>query len=235
MVVPYWLGPELIRLLADLRPGQRLRARPREDLLAILWHAGIVVTSDHHAPRSHHAPADASHAARGWMILHDLIPPFHIGALRRYLRAQIRRGRLEHGDNQSPKRYVAHDEPVAVFFHRQLTDAVSRAVRAPVKPSYCYVTAYQGGADLEPHTDRDQCEYTVSLCVDATPEPTAQAPWPLWVQTATGPIAVWQHLGDGLLMRGRQLPHWRNRLADDQTVSNILFHYVDVGFDGQLN
>jgi hypothetical protein len=231
VLAPYWLGPELARVLADLRPGQRLDGRPREDLLAILWQAGVVVTPDHARGRRGAwratVEAGAAQAARGWMVLEGLIPAFHVGALRRYVRAQIRFGRLALGDDQSPDRYVAHDEPVAAFFHRQLAQAMSAAAGTSIIPSYCYLTAYQGGADLEPHTDREQCEYTFSLCVDATPEPAAQVPWPLWLQTFNGPVAVWQHLGDGLLFRGRYLTHWRDRLAGDQTVANILFHFVD--------
>ena len=139
------------------------------------------------------------------------------------------------GDGQSPNRYIAYNEPVAAFFHRQLTQAISDAAGALVAPSYSYITAYQGGASLEPHTDREQCEYTFSLCVDATPEPAAQVPWPLCLQTHQGPIAVWQHLGDGLLFRGRHLPHWREQLPPDQTASSVLFHYVPIGFAGTLS
>jgi hypothetical protein len=238
-VTPYWLGPELAQLLVDLRPGQVLAERPREDLLAILWQAQVVVTPDH-AARAHlawtaKAQAAAAQAPRGWATLEGLLPPFHVGALRRYLRGAIRRGRLSLGDGQSEGRYTAHNEPAVAFFHRQLAQALCDAAGAWIVPSYSYVTAYQAGADLPPHTDREQCEYTLSLAIDATPEPAAQAPWPLWVQTHEGAIAVWQHLGDALLFRGRYLPHWREQLAWDQTACNILFHYVDAGFTGPLN
>jgi hypothetical protein len=235
MVAPYWLGPELAHVLADLSPGQYLRTRPREDLLAILWQAAVVVTPDHAERRCAawraSMRAAVGQASRGWVTLDGLIPPFHVGALRRYFRAQTRFGRLRM-DDESPNRYVAHSEPVAAFFHRQLTQAISEAVGARVEPSYSFVTAYEGGADLYPHTDRDPCEYTLSLSVDATPEPAAQVAWPLYVETAGGSVAVWQHIGDGLLFRGRHLKHWRTRLPDDQTVTNILFHFVDPGFAG---
>ena len=237
-VMPYWLGPQLAHLLVDMRPGEVLRHRPREDLLAILWQAAIVVTPDHAARRRRvwwaAAQAAAAQAPAGWAVVEGLLHPFHIGALRRYLRRQIRLGRLPLGDGQSADRYTAHNDPVAGFFHHQLTQAMCDAAGAIVTSSYSYVTAYQGGADLAPHTDREQCEYTLSLCVDATPEPVAQVAWPLCLQTHQGPLAVWQHLGDGLLFRGRYLPHWRERLAPDQTVSNFLFHYVDAGFAGVL-
>ena len=49
-----------------------------------------------------------------------LIHAFHVAALRRYYRYQIRSGALQLGDRQNPLRYVAHNEPVARFFHQQI-------------------------------------------------------------------------------------------------------------------
>lgn len=239
MVTPFWLGPELAHLLEPYSPGDGLAERPRDDLLALLWSAEIVVTPDHAVRRraawTARAAAARAFAPRGWVAVESLLHPFHIGALRRHYRRQARLGKLALGDGQTDRRFFAHNEPVARFFHRQLTLALSDIAGAPLKPSYTYTALYQGGADLEPHTDREQCEYTFSLCFDATPEPAAQVPWPLEVQTHEGPVQVWQFLGDGLLFRGRYLPHGRGPLAGDQTVSNILFHYVDVAFDGPLD
>ena len=107
------------------------------------------------------------------------------------------------GDSGSPLRYVAHNESVARFFHSQIATAVGAIAGAPVKPSYVYVSSYQGGADLPAHTDRAQCEYSVSLLLDYTPEPVDRSSWPLYLVTASGPVAIWQGIGDGLIYRGR--------------------------------
>ncbi len=238
-LTPYWLGPELAHLLNGMRPGQPLQAALNDEMLAILWNAQIVVTPDHETRRRRQwldaARSYATHFPRGYVALDNLIHPFHLGALRRYFRYQTRTGRLQLNDGQTEGRYVAHNEPVASFFHRQLTQAIGDATGALVQPSYSYVTLYQGGAALDPHTDREQCEYTLSLHFDSTPEPEAQTPWPLELMTAEGALSVWQHFGDGLLFRGRYLPHWRSRLADGYTASSILFHYVDLGFQGPVS
>lgn len=238
-LLPFWLGPELAHYLSGLTPGQPLPYASSDEMLAILWQAGIVVTPDHAARRRRQwMAAVRDYAAlfpRGYVALESLLHPFHLGALRRYFRCQTRTGRLQLGDDQVPGRYVAHNEPVARFFHRQLTHMISDVASALVDPCYNYVTLYQGGADLTPHTDREQCEYTLSLCFDATPEPAAQVPWPLQLYTAEGALSVWQHLGEGLLFRGRTLTHWRDRLPAGQTASSILFHYVDQGFQGVLS
>jgi hypothetical protein len=235
-LTPFWLGPELAHVLYQLTPGQLLPGGLSDELRNLLWTAQIVVTPDHAARRRRQWMEAArwycAQFPRGFVALDDLIHPFHLGALRRYYRHQTRTGRLQLGDDQAAWRYVAHNEPVARFFHQQLTYLISDVSGALVTPSYSYVTLYQGGANLDPHTDREQCEYTLSLCFDATPEPPAQVPWPVNLLTAEGALSVRQHLGDGLLFRGRYLTHWRDRLADDQTSSSILFHYVDAGFQG---
>jgi hypothetical protein len=237
-LMPFWLGPELAHVLVEMAPGQTLRSRPRSDLLDILWNAQIVVTPDHMARRHHEWSELARYYAwlfqRGYVALDNLLHPFHVGALRRYFRYQTRVGKYPLGDGQVAGRYFAYREPVAGFFHRQLTQVIGDIAARPVKPSYSYIALYQGGANLDPHTDREQCEYTLSLCFDATPEPEAQVLWPLRLQANGGSVAVWQHLGDGLLFRGRYLSHWRDTLPDDQTSSSILFHYVDHGFQGPV-
>ena len=139
------------------------------------------------------------------------------------------------GDSGSPLRYVAHNESVARFFHSQIATAVGAIAGAPVKPSYVYVSSYQGGADLPAHTDRAQCEYSVSLLLDYTPEPVDRSSWPLYLVTASGPVAIWQGIGDGLIYRGRELVHYRTKLPEAMTSTSIFFHYVDRDFRGSLD
>jgi hypothetical protein len=52
---------------------------------------------------------------------------------------------------------------------------VSRVVSAPLRPTYSFVSCYQGGAVLRRHSDRKSCEFTLSLAV----ERTGAMPWPL--------------------------------------------------------
>jgi hypothetical protein len=235
-LAPFWLGPELAHVLVDLAPGQTVRVLPRNELLDILWNAQIVVTPDYEEHRRHEWTTSSRRYAtefrRGYVAMDNVLHPFHVGALRRYFRHQTRTGKYTLGDGQVSGRYFTHTDPVAAFFHRQLTGMIADVAGLPIRPSYSYVSIYQGGADLPPHTDRDQCEYTLSLCFDATPEPSVQVPWPLCIKTFDGPLSVLQHLGDGFLFRGRQLTHWRDALPANHTVSTILFHYVDRSFPG---
>lgn len=236
-----------VRNAFNLRPATwialrewRLRGRaPSTSLRELLRAAGIVMTAaDRGAALTEWQDAVAVSRARlqsGFAPIRGLIHPFQLSALRRYFRWRVRRGHLPFGDPQCPLRYVAHNEPVAGFFHRELTGAVSTLLGRPVKPSYCYFIGYQSGADLPKHIDRVQCKYTLALCLDFSPEPACETTWPLQLELPTETVVVYQALGDALLYEGRKIPHFRTCLGEGCTSTSILFHYVDADFAGALS
>jgi hypothetical protein len=104
----------------------------------------------------------------------------------------------------------------------------------PVKPSYVYMASYKAGAILEAHTDRVQCDYSVTLCLDYSPDPRATTPWPLYLHKKSGKVTVFQAIGDALLYRGCQIPHSREALPEGHTSTSIFFHFVREDFTGSL-
>jgi hypothetical protein len=105
----------------------------------------------------------------------------------------------------------------------------------PVRPSYCYVGSYVRGASLLPHTDRQQCEYSISLTIDYEPARTRQDAWPLYLAPKDeSPVAIKLAMGDGLLYRGRALTHYRETLTDGDLATSVFLHYVDADFRGSL-
>jgi hypothetical protein len=164
-----------------------------------------------------------------------LIPAFHLAELRRHYRWLVRTGRAPLGDSQVPLRHWLHNEPVARFFHHQLAPAVGDIVGRPVKPSYVYSASYRAGATLDVHVDRAQCEYTMTLCIDYSPEPVSETPWPLYLDVGDERVVVHQRLGDALIYHGPSIPHGRPQLGSGQTSTSIFFHYVDSHFVGSLD
>lgn len=236
---PFWIDAEAAALIRDLRrDAGQIKELPL-DVRANLCHAQILVGRSFADSRRKNWSAVAERCRAkflksGYAPVSNLIHPFHLGELRRHFRRQVRKGAIHLGDDQSPRRYIAHNEPAARFFHLQLTKAVSDMVGEAVKPSYVYMASYQSGARLEKHTDREQCEFSITMCVDYAPEPRTATPWPLYLDTREGTVTVYQALGDGLLYRGRALPHYRRTLAEGNTSTSIFFHYVSAGFNGPL-
>ncbi len=173
---PFWLGPRLEEMVSGLRAGEPVPASVPRDARVLLAAAGIVTPENHAERRLAEWAEIVSKAARafqekGYAPLGNLIHPFNLAALRRYYRHAIRRGAITLGDVQSPRRYAAHDESVARFFHHQIANAISAVVGEAIKPSYVYLASYLSGADLKKHIDREQCEFSVTLCLDFSPEP----------------------------------------------------------------
>ena len=231
---PFWLGPEFEKIVRGLRIDEPVSSSVREITCSILKAAGVLVEREECAQEDGMTTASAMFRERGYAPLTELIHPFHVAALRRYYRHLIRNGKVPLGDNQSSLRYAIHNEPVARFFHQQLSFALSAIAGEPLKPSYVYLASYLGGAELKKHTDREQCEFSITLCLDFSPEPELATPWPIRLDTKKGTVTVYQALGDGLAYRGTQLPHYRDRLGAGQTSTSIFFHYVSEGFSGSL-
>lgn len=238
---PFWLGEETAEKLMQIRSGHALAEKSFSTrmLSSLLW-AGVLLNSEESSrvrQKQHEARSFISSMfhRRGFAPVRGLLHPFHVSALRRYYRYLIRSGGMRLGDSQSPKRYVAHNESVARFFHQQLAPTVSALVCEQVRPSYVYVASYQQGADLEKHTDREQCEFSISLCLDFSPEPHNQTAWPLMLHPPEGTVSVYQSIGDGLLYRGMKVPHSRENLGPGRTSTSIFFHYVGAKFQGSLD
>jgi hypothetical protein len=237
---PFWLGSELSTVLSGAQPGDPAPSMLSRQARRGLIMANLLVPGDYLCHRRRQwaeivSVTGPQFQQKGYAPVGQLIHPFHIAALRRYYRHQLRTGKFHLGDAQSPRRYIAYNDPVARFFHQQLTAAVTAFAGEPVKPSYVYLAAYQPGAVLEEHTDREQCEFSVTLCLDYAPEPRSATPWPIHLREKSGRVTVFQAIGDALLYRGCQLPHSRDALPEGQTSTSIFFHYVREDFAGSLD
>jgi hypothetical protein len=237
---PFWLDPELWNMLAGAQPGDPAPSALSAQARRTLMMANILVPENFTSRRRQEWDEIVSFIrpkfqSQGYAPVGGLIHPFHIASLRRYYRHQLRTGKLGLGDGQSPLRYVAYNDLICQFFHHQLTAAMSAFAGEPLKPSYVYLASYQAGAVLEKHTDREQCDFSVTFCLDYAPEPRNATPWPLRLHKKSGTVKVFQAIGDALLYRGCQLPHSRDKLAEGHNSTSIFFHYVRQDFTGSLN
>ena len=238
--MPFWLGPELEECVRSMKLGEPVLSNLRDEMCAALVEARILLPSGEGELRLQEWDQSVHNASalfrvRGYAPISNLLHPFHIAALRRYYRYLIRSGAVRLGDGQSPRRYVLYNEPVAQFFHQNITKKLRSVVGVPIKPSYVYLASYLSGAKLEKHTDREQCEFSVTLCLDFTPEPAFETPWPIELETVSGTVKVYQALGDALAYRGTRVPHSRGILGAGQTSTSIFFHYVSADFTGSLD
>lgn len=236
---PFWVGPAYFPYVSRMTPGEPPPPHLPDHVIWTLRATNILVDQNDDRKRRlgwlRKVRENSPLWQYGYVSLDGLIHPFHVGALRRYYRYHTRTGSFALGDSQVSGRYASHNEAVARFFHHQFAGVVSDIVAKLVKPSYAYFAAYQSESQLGWHTEREQCKYSLSLCIDASPEPVEQNPCPLHLQTADGLVRVWQYIGDGLLYLGRKIPHAQDRLPYGYTTTSLMFHYVDERYDGLLD
>lgn len=89
-----------------------------------------------------------------------------------------------------------------------------------VLPTYTYARLYSQGEALPLHADRDACELSLTLNLDA------DQPWPIWLKTPDGQsVSVNQQPGDALMYLGCRTPHWREPF-EGRFCAQVFMHYV---------
>ena len=239
---PFCARGEQAALVAELRPAE---APPRpldqatRETLAL---ANILVSPDYVKTRREQwerlcDEKRPEFQSQGYAVLRHLIDPLPLAAMRRYYRSLVASGSLALGDGQVERRYSLHSEPLARFFHQQLSKLVTRIAGEPVKPSYVFFAAYEPGAVLDPHLDRAQCQFSISFLADYIPEPEDVCGWPLYVKrqdASATPTAVHLGVGDGVVYKGCELIHYREALPENHFSTSIFFHFVPEDFQEGL-
>ncbi len=215
--------------LRDLRPGQTVAHLPpivRSSLVSV----GAIVergSCDDLWREGPSANLTETLATNGYVVLKRVLPSGLTDAISRHYRGLRESTRLE--VDPFSGRLVEKDEPFAQHLLHQLSGFVARLAARPVVPTYCYSMWYLRGARLGIHTDNEQCEYSLSLSIDQSPYEAE--PWPFCVVSRRGLRLTELRVApsDGVLFRGRSLPHYRRRLRSGESATGILLHYKAAG------
>ena len=142
------------------------------------------------------------------------------------------------GDKQS-KRFKSYNEPMSRILHYEILHLIERIVCKKLIPTYTYLSAYVKDSDLPAHTDRADCEYTVSFLINKP----KNSNWPIYLHKTkqhikhkgrsdfTPPkeecIAVDCNAGGLMVFQGTDHIHFRENLLDD-FYHIVLLHYKSV-------
>ena len=99
------------------------------------------------------------------LALDNILRPGVIDIFKDLYQTAIKNDIFPLGDKQS-QRYKSHNESVARVLHYEILPVIEKITGEKVYPTYTYTSFYVNGADLPPHTDRKECQYTVSFIVD---------------------------------------------------------------------
>jgi hypothetical protein len=115
-------------------------------------------------------------------IVDNAINPSTLLILQDYYKTTIKSGVFLLGDKQS-NRFKAHNEPMSRILHYEMLPLIEHIAGKPLQPTYTYLSCYVDGSDLPPHTDRADCEYTVSFIINKPMDKK----WPIYFHTKKQP------------------------------------------------
>ena len=133
------------------------------------------------------------------------------------------------------KRTSVNNSPLMRLAH-QSTELLTRYLLGPIKTSYSFTSAYEGGTTLPRHVDRPQCMYNASVMLAIDPSTADSKSWPLMISIDGTVHSAELGIGDAVYYSGVRDPHWREVLpANVQGVLGTFFHYVSEDFAGTLD
>ncbi len=106
--------------------------------------------------------------------LNNIVHNDLLSILQEYYRTTITNKVWILGDKQS-NRFKAHNEPLSRFLHYELLPLIEKITSKKLRPTYTYLSSYIKDCDLPAHTDREDCEYTVSFLVNKDMD------WPIYL------------------------------------------------------
>jgi hypothetical protein len=96
-------------------------------------------------------------------------------------------------------------------------------------PTYSYARIYKNGEVLEPHTDRDACEISITLHLGGDKE------WPIWFTDPQGnKVSVNLKIGQAAIYKGIVSKHWRETFEGDE-YAQVFLHYVRSNSDNSIH
>ena len=107
--------------------------------------------------------------------------------------------------------------------HSKIRKVIEDVIGRKLYNTYYYDRFYFSGQELSRHLDRPSCEISVSVHVSTN----LKQPWPIFVKKLNGEnVGIELEAGDGLLYKGCERPHWREKMPDDPKIENLYYHNI---------
>jgi len=107
--------------------------------------------------------------------------------------------------------------------HSKIRIVIEKIIGRKLYNTYFYDRFYFTGQELWRHLDRPPCEISVSVHVSTN----LKQPWPIFVRKPNGEnVGIELEPGDGLLYKGCERPHWREKMPDDPKIENLYYHNI---------
>ena len=174
---------------------------------------------------------------QGFQKIKGYVTPYFSLFLRNYFALRVQNDGLK-GDPQAPNSHCVYGDPAFDMAMAMSTEDIGKIVGKRLIPQYTYARIYKNGSELKIHSDRPECQYSVTLSLGGEYE----KPWPIWIKDYAGNMnQVPLDEGDMVVYHGTELEHWRDKFEGTAQVQ-LFMHYVDAEgefkdrlFDGRRN
>ncbi len=102
---------------------------------------------------------------KGFEVVKGFIPPFFSTYLRNYFTLRAQNDPSLGGDSQAPNSHCVYGDPAFDMVMAMSTQDIGKIVGKNLVPQYTYARIYKNGSVLERHSDRPECQYSVTLCL----------------------------------------------------------------------
>jgi len=170
----------------------------------------------------------SSFSTKGYQIVKNFIPEEEIIKISKYFENCVNQNLCIDRSTESKisqSQYYRYADPLTEVVLEDKCEEIERITKTKLYPTYSYMRVYMGADDLSAHTDRPECEYSVTVHVAKIGED-----WPIGIKDIDGEDHEFVlEAGDALIYRGCDLLHWRRSMSETKTNLNVQFmlHYVD--------
>lgn len=159
-----------------------------------------------------------------YVLLNGAMPPEKCAELSKYMLGLVENG-IAIKDEQCPLSYSVYGDPILDSILGEFAKPLSENLGIRLLPTYSYARVYQRGEVLPSHLDRESCEIsgTMTLGFDG------KTVWPIYIaqdSTDTRGHRIDLSVGDLLMYRGEEIPHWRKEFKGEWQCQ-VFFHYID--------
>ena len=127
----------------------------------------------------------------------------------------------EFGDRQVPDKntYCIYGDPIFDTLLSKVKPLIEKKLKTKLVETYSYARLYTKGNILKKHTDRESCEFSITLNLGGSL-------WPLFLENAKlDTLKINLKPGDALIYQGAKHNHWREPLIGDNC-GQVFLHYI---------
>nr|WP_199040766.1 hypothetical protein [Dyella sp. ASV24] len=166
---------------------------------------------------------DLSFAENGYAIVPNLVSREIMNIAWRYYLMYLRTPGDYYGMHEKVKALDRYADALGESLLVAIKPRIEAIVGKQLVPTYSLARIYTPESRLTKHVDRKACEISATVTVGYR---NVASLWPIFVESRGQDVPITLDIGDAMIYRGMDLPHWREQLPEGAWCQ-LFFHFVD--------